>query len=262
MAKSTAPAPPVPSVPSVPPAPSGPPAPPLAPLAPLAPSWHSTTMRPGPRMVTSSWVGGLGATTPPAGAGRTRPWRRCARAGTAARRYRRRPGSAGSGRRRRARPHRAPALPPTEPPSGLACGPQQRSGVLGVGRFLRARARFGERGVELTLRLVGVDLGAELSLRGQDRHLVVGHGQEPTADRRAHPGLVAGDDLDQAALGQDAEHRRAPGQDADVALRGFGDDHAGLARPQLAVGHDQRYVQGHRSSPLALFSTSSIPPTM
>jgi len=78
----------------------------------------------------------------------------------------------------------------------------------------------------------------------------------------AHWVGVVAEDLDQAALGQHAEHRRMTGQHADVALRRLGDHRPGLAGPQLAVRHHQRYSQGHRSSSLAFFSTSSIPPTM
>jgi len=109
--------------------------------------------------------------------------------------------------------------------------------------------------------LGAMHLAGEFGLGGQDRHPVIRHRQEPAADRGSDPPLVI-DDLGYAALGQGAEHRRVPGQDADVALEGLGDHHAGLARPQLAVGHDQLHAQAHRSSPRAFCSTSSIPPTM
>ena len=159
------------------------------PVLPVSPSWHSTTIRSGTqdRRPPPAWAAGgpprpgrdgerpargasrnrrrdtsrtrqagtrpgRGATTPLDGAARTRRWRRRARAGTAARRCRRRPRPAGSGRRRRARLHRAPALRPTVTPSGLACGPQQRSGVLGVGRFLLARARPASASAESSSR--------------------------------------------------------------------------------------------------------------
>ena len=218
----------------------------------------SRSHRPGRRR-------GPGATTRPAGAGRTRRSRRGARAGSGGRRCPRRSGRAGSGRRRRARPHRAPALRPTSWPV--------RPGRAARSRALAYLASAGSSGpppasasaLSSSRRASSVSTsGRELSLGGQDRHPVVGHGQEPAADRRAHrgPRRRPRTDLDQAALGQDAEHRRVPGQDADVALGGLGDHDPGLAGPQLAIRHDQRYLQRHRSSSLAFFSTSSIPPTM
>src|SRR5262249_35946178 len=154
------------------------------------------------------------------------------------------------------------SAPPTGTLGLVACGPQERPRVLGPGRLLRTRTGLGQRDVEFAPRLLPVDFLGETSLSGQDRYPVVGHGQEPAADRGAHRVGVVAEDLDQAALGQHAEHRRMTGQHPDVALRGLGDHRPGLAGPQLAVRHHQRYSKGHRSSSLAFFSTSSIPPTM
>src|SRR2546429_5241281 len=79
------------------------------------------------------------------------------------------------------------SAPPTETLSLVAGGPQERPRVLGLGRLLGTRIGLGQRGVEFAPRLLPVDFLGEASLGGQDRYPVVGHGQEPAADRGAHP---------------------------------------------------------------------------
>src|SRR6266704_1234849 len=99
------------------------------------------------------------------------------------------------------------SAPPTETLGLVACGPQARPRVLDRGWLLGTRTGLGQRGVEFPPRLLPVDFLGEASLGGQDRYPVVGHGQEPAADRGAHRVRVVAEDLDQAALGQNAEYR-------------------------------------------------------
>jgi len=86
-------------------------------------------------------------------------------------------------------------------PALVADGAQLRPGVLGRGRLLGSSAGFGLRGVEFAPRLVPVHFLAEQGPFGQDRYAIVGHGQEPAADRGSHRVGVVAEDLDQAALG-------------------------------------------------------------
>ena len=61
-------------------------------------------------------------------------------------------------------------------------------------------------------------------------------------------------------LTEDAEVRAA----VSGGFLSVADDRVSVlaAQAQLAIGNDQRRMQRHRSSSLAFFSTSSIPPTM
>src|SRR5882757_5513206 len=231
-------APPGPGPPSGPGPPPGPDASSGArPKCPLSsPSWHSTTIMPGPRLAASASVGRRRDTTVRSRRGNTTSGRivspRAPNQFSSSRWYdakpsrqdpsgpRRRPHSTvppprSSRKRRAAMPTAAKtrmirkaansqaassaSAPPTET-LGLvvACGPQERPRVLGLGRLLGTRTGLGQRGVEFAPRLLPVDFLGEASLGGQDRYPVVGHGQEPAADRGAHRVGVVVEDLDQA----------------------------------------------------------------
>src|SRR5262249_51954864 len=143
----------------------------------------------------------------------------------------------------------------------LACSPQQCPGVFHLGRLLLRRHRGGalQRGIQLRLDGAGVHRGGQLGLAGQDRHPVVRDRQEAAAPRGQHvlagagglPACLGVDDADEAALGQDPEHRAMAGQDAEVPVQGLGDHHPGAPGPDLPVRCDQLYPKRHRATSLA-----------
>src|SRR5262245_60934995 len=81
-----------------------------------------------------------------------------------------------------------------------------------------------------------VDLAAQLGVFGQQRHLIGGDGQEAAGDHRSDGLTLRRIDADDAAIHHNAEHGRVTGQDADLTVECPGQDHIGLARPELAFG--------------------------
>src|SRR6476646_9572978 len=77
---------------------------------------------------------------------------------------------------------------------------------------------------------------------GDDDDLVAVDGQEPSVD--AGGGVAAGGPDAHVTLDEDAEQRGVAGQDAQLAIHGPGQDHVGLALPDLAVGGDEFNLQG------------------
>src|SRR5439155_3975755 len=145
----------------------------------------------------------------------------------------------------------------------VASGPELCPEEADLGGLLAAC--FALRGVEGGLCVGPVYVLGQQRLPGQHGYLVIRDRQEAPADRGDDlPRGVLGEDPHQAALGQDAQHGRMAGQDADVTVQGLGDDLPGFPGPDLALRRDQRHVKRHDrfSSSLAFFSTSSIPPTM
>src|SRR5580698_1468319 len=118
-----------------------------------------------------------------------------------------------------------------------------------------------QRLVQRGLRGGRVYVPAQLALPGQDGDTVVGHGQEPARYGREHVGLarIVHPDLHGAALGQDADDRRMVGQQADLAIQGPGDDHLGLAGPDLTLRLDQLYVHHDRAPRRDSVTTAPCP---
>src|SRR5690606_12425420 len=92
-------------------------------------------------------------------------------------------------------------------------------------------------------RLVDVDLVTEFGRFRQHSYRVGRHGQETAVHRRADVLAVRAGDRHYAAFDQLTEHRLVAGHDADLALRGLGDDERPLARPQPPLDGDQ--LDGH-----------------
>src|SRR5215472_17903115 len=128
----------------------------------------------------------------------------------------------------------------------FARGPQLGSQVSRYGWLALAVLRRAEGRLELGSRHRLVDVGAEHRLPGQNRHPVVGHGQEPVADSRPDPAVGRGvlrQYAHHAAWLEDTEHRRVTGQNAYIAVEGLGDHPVSGARPHLALGDDQLDLQ-------------------
>src|ERR1700744_5666719 len=73
------------------------------------------------------------------------------------------------------------SAPPTETLGLVACGPQERPRVLGLGRLLRTRTGLGQRVVEFAPRLLPVALLGQAGLSGHGRNPLVRPGNETAA---------------------------------------------------------------------------------
>jgi hypothetical protein len=87
-------------------------------------------------------------------------------------------------------------------------------------------------------------IGDQFRLAGDNHHRVVLDRKESAVCLRQNDSGVGVDS--NIALSQNAEKRLVPGQNAQFAFDGASDEHARLARPDLAVcGDDMNLERGH-----------------